>query len=55
MTMQSGVYETYYGNAVIFVKGKKIGFDIDMGMKVPLAVIDFTIKIRELEEGDYEY
>jgi len=54
MAIETGVYETAWGNAAIVMKGRAYAYDLDMGQKIPLASIDFTQKIREVDEEDLE-
>jgi len=44
-----GVYESYYGNAVVY-KGGKTSLDLDMRERIPTSEIDFTKWIRELDK-----
>ena len=46
---KTGVYESIYGNAVEYHKGKKSGYDLDMGERIPVDMIDFTKWIREID------
>jgi len=50
---KEGVYETVYGNAVEVTDigdGKFMAHDLDMGEDVPLGAVDFSKRIRDLDE-----
>jgi hypothetical protein len=51
-TPKSGVYFTIYGNAAAYKARKKTAYDLDMGERIDLAMVDFTKRIRDLEEYD---
>lgn len=51
MKPSKGVYETIYGNAVAYLGGKS-GRDLDMLERVPVEMIDFSKRIRDLEDGE---
>ena len=46
---KSGVYETIYGNACKYTKGAKTAYDIDMAERIPVDMVDFSKKIRDVE------
>ena len=52
MTIQSGVYETMWGNACSYHKGNNYAYDLDMCQKIPLTAIDFQRRIRDFDEGE---
>lgn len=48
--MKSGVYETEYGNAAEYYEGEDTAYDLDMGEEIPLEMVDFSRRIRDIEE-----
>ena len=47
--MKRGVYYTIYGNACKY-NGGKTAYDIDMGEKISLDMVDFTKYIGKLSD-----
>lgn len=43
MVLRKGYYETFYGNTAIY-KGGKTAFDLDMGERIPVEMLDKFIR-----------
>ena len=50
MDFKSGVYETQYGNACEYIKGKNTAYDLDMAENIPLELVNFEKFIRKFDE-----
>jgi len=48
LLLQSGVYETEYGNACEYFAGDTDAYDMDMAETIPLEMVDFSRKIRNI-------
>ena len=46
MKHKSGMYETTYGNTCKYRAGAQTAFDIDMGERIPLDMVDFDKPIK---------
>ena len=49
MDKQSGVYESFYGNACEYYSGNDLAYDLDMGEQIPLEAVCFDKFIREVD------
>ena len=47
---KSGVYYTEYGNACKYTKGSKSAYDLDMGERIPVEMVDFSRYIGKLTD-----
>lgn len=45
---RNGIYETEYGNACEY-EGGDTAFDIDMGERIPIEMVNFEKFIREFD------
>lgn len=45
--MESGIYETIYGNACKYEQGVNTAYDLDMAETIPCDMVDFSKFIRD--------
>ena len=45
-------FYTTYGNTCIYRKGAKTAYDLDMGERIPLELVDFECPIKNKKESN---